>query len=168
MRSRMKARASGPASRRCRRYALRGTAISGRSPDASAPGYDAPGAPCLRCLEPYSSKPSCTREKAMECSVTRSSTSRLRPRIQRVVGGAHIGEFAYCRLTRHDPCRQQRINGAGSAERGVGVPQPVAQHCTCADLSSRARSAAARLSGSRCRRSPTAAAGVSGLVICRR
>ena len=47
--------------------------------------------------------------------------------VERVVGRAHVGELGVAAVGRDDAPAQDRILGRHGAERGVGMPQPVAQ-----------------------------------------
>ena len=51
----------------------------------------------------------------------------LRRIVQRVVGGAHVGEFGVSAVVNHDPPGQQRILRRYRAIRTVRMPQPVAE-----------------------------------------
>ena len=57
----------------------------------------------------------------------RSSISRFRRFVERIIGGAHVGELGVAALARHDPSGQQRIFRRNRPERCVGVPEPVAE-----------------------------------------
>src|SRR5215831_20657515 len=46
---------------------------------------------------------------------------------ERVIGGAHIGEFGVRTPRGKNPAREQRILRRDRAKRAVGVPQPVAE-----------------------------------------
>ena len=47
--------------------------------------------------------------------------------VERVVGGAHVGELGVAAVASHDAPAQQRVARRHDAEGGIGVPQPVAQ-----------------------------------------
>ena len=70
---------------------------------------------------------------------------RLRGRVERVVGRAHVGELGVAAHRIHHPGRQQRVLGRDRPERAVGVPEHVAE------VEERARGSRARAAGRPCR-----------------
>ena len=47
--------------------------------------------------------------------------------VERVVGGAHVGELGVAAIARHDAAAQQRVACRHDAEGGIRMPQPVAE-----------------------------------------
>ena len=51
----------------------------------------------------------------------------LRRRVQRIIGGAHVGELGVAAAVGRQPARQQRIPRRNGTERTVRMPEPVAK-----------------------------------------